>query len=212
MKNQLKVSSAIFILLVLPAAGCTVAPEKDYSVKRQYVLRAERDDQPAANGAAPALRVRRFRASSPFSGTQLVYRRGDVTFETDFYNELLAPPASMITAQVRQWLGSGDVFASAVGVGSLANTAYLLEGNIIALHGDYADKKKPAAVLEIQFFLIDDSGNENAVVFHKTYRQTAPLASDEPATLVKGLNGCLRQMLKALEADLKTALDGRAEE
>jgi len=210
MKDKPKMSAAILVLLALLAAGCTVAPEKDYPVKRQYVLRAERDGQPSADSAAPTLRVRLFRASSPFSGTQLVYRRDDVTFDTDFYNEFLAPPASMITAQVRQWLGAGNVFAGVVDVGSLASAKYLLEGNIIVLHGDYSDENKRAAVLEIQFFLIDDSGGESTIRFHKTYRETTALASAGPATLIKGLSTCLREILKSLEADLGTALGERA--
>ena len=210
MKDEPKTLAAISVLFALLAAGCTVAPEKGYPVKRQYVLQVKRDSGLVADSAAPGLRVRLFRASSPFSGTQLVYRRGDVTFETDFYNEFLAPPASMITAQVRQWLGSGNVFGGVVDVGSLVNTRYLLEGNIIALHGDYSDGDKRAAVLEIQFFLIDDSGNKSAITFHKTYRETAALASGGPATLIKGFNTCLEEMLKSLEADLKTALGERA--
>lgn len=205
MRNQ-PAPAAILVLAALLAAGCTVAPEKAYPVKHQYVLHAERDDAPEAGSAGPNLRVRLFRASSPFSGTQLVYRRSDVRFETDFYNEFFAPPASMITAQARRWLGASNAFGSVVDVGSLVNARYLLEGNIVTVHGDYANAEKPTAVLEIQFFLIDDSGNENAIVFHKTYRKTAPLASDEPVKLVKGLNTCLREILKSLEADLKTVV------
>ena len=212
MNSPCRILTAISALAALLAAGCTVAPEKDYPVKQQYVLRAERAGRAEAANIAPNLRVRLFRISSPFSGTQLAYRRGDVTFETDFYNEFLAPPASMITAQTRQWLDSSDVFASVVDVGSLVDAKYLFEGNVIAIHGDYADEEKPTAVLEIQFFLIDDSGAGNTVTFHKTYRKTAPLTSDEPAKLVKGLNTCLSEILKTLEADLKTTLGERAKD
>ncbi len=212
MNSPCRTLTAISVLAALLAAGCTVAPEKDYPAKRQYVLRAERPGQAAAASIAPNLRVRLFRTSAPFSGTQLAYRRGDVTFETDFYNEFLAPPASMITAQTRQWLDSSGVFASVVNVGSLVDATYLLEGNVIAIHGDYADEEKPTAVLEIQFFLIDDSGDDNTITFNETYRQTAELASDEPAKLVKGLNTCLSEILKTLEADLKTSLGEHAKD
>ena len=198
--------TAITVLAALLAAGCTVAPERSYPIKRQYVLQARRNAAPAAKALPDALRVRLFRAASPFSGTQLVYRRDDVTFETDFYNEFLAPPAGMITSQTERWLAAAGIVANVVNASSRAATRYTLEGNVTALHGDYTQPTSPAAVMEVQLAVLDNAGADTAVVFHKTYRKAVPLKSDAPPDLVRGLNACLAGILSELESDLQQSL------
>jgi cholesterol transport system auxiliary component len=187
-------------------AGCSVVGEKDYPAKRQYVLDANRAGKLRPADGAGVLMVRTFRVSDRFENSQLVYRTGPLSYESDFYNQFLSSPGSLITEEVRQWLGASGVFANVVSAGSRMEARYVLEGNVAALYGDYTSKDAPAAVLEMQFFLIGRAGSGNSIAFHKTYAVTKPLASSGPPALVEGLSACLTEVLKALEADLGEAV------
>lgn len=181
-------------------AGCSV-PEREFPLRRQYVLDVNRTGERSAAGSG-VLKVRRFRISNPFEGTSFVYRTGGVSYESDFYNGFLSPPAAMVTEEVRQWLGVSGVFGTVVDAGSHADARYALEGNIVVLYGDYSDAEKPEAVMEIQVFLFDEAGPASPVVFSSSYRAVSPIESNSPAALAAGLNDCLEKILKEIELDL----------
>ncbi len=198
-------SAVLSLSAALAAVGC-ISMERAYPIKRQYVLGVSRSGERLPKPLAGAVKVRQFSISVRFDGREFVYRIGDVAYESDFYNEFLASPASMLTEEARQWLEASGIFANAVDTGSGAAAVYVLEGNVPRLYGDYADQTTPRAVLEIQFFLIDNRTDAGAVVFHKTYAAAEPIASRNPAELVKGWNGCLEKILTELEEDLRAAL------
>jgi len=185
-------------------AGC-FAPEREWPLRRQYVLDVNRAGERPAAGSS-VLKVRRFRISSPFEGTSFVYRTGGVSYESDFYNGFLSPPAAMITEEVRQWLGASGAFGTVVDAASRADAPWVLEGNIVALYGGYTDAGKPEAVMEIQIFLLDEAGPASPVAFSGNYRAVSALESNSPAALAAGLNDCLQNILKEIERDLVTQL------
>ncbi len=80
---------------------------------------------------------------------------------------------------------------------------HILEGNVIALYGDYSQKNSPKAVLEIQFFLIDNTSTSSEMIFQNNYRREVALNSSLPEALVKGWNEALQQILTDLEEDLR---------
>lgn len=198
--------AAVAVGLALAAAcGCS-APVKEYPEKRQYVLEVSRPGRAAAPLGAGVAKVRQFRISSRFEGTGLVYRTGDVSYEADFYNEFLTSPASLITEEARDWLGSSGVFAQVVDAGSGADARYILEGNITGLYGDFSDAKKPRAVMAISIVLLDQDSAEVSIASFKKYRAEAALESNAAAELVKGWNKCLAEILSAAEKDLRKAV------
>lgn len=198
-----RLAAALFFAAAL-VSGC-ISTERAYPVKRQFVIDVYREGEKLAKPLAGAVRVRQFSTSSRFDGREFVYRTGDVAYESDFYSEFLAPPASMLTEEIRQWLDASGIFANVVDAGSGAATVYVLEGNVPQLYGDYVDRSAPRAVLEIQFFLIEERGGSRAVAFQKTYAAAAPLASRAPVDLVRGWNTCLMNVLTELEKDLCAA-------
>ena len=155
------------------------------------------------------LKVRRFRVSDTFSGNQLIYRTGAMTYDPDFYNKFLALPGSMITDQAIRWLSDSGIFAHVVDTGSEIEDDLLLEGNIQGIYGDYSDPDHALAVIEIRIHVMDTTGVENSVVFHKSYKAEATLDSNGPDRingtdeLVRGLNLCLENILTELEGDLR---------
>lgn len=186
------------VLLLLP--GCVGALKSDYPERRFYTLAAERSGASAPAAKDGVLRVRRFTASKVSESSELVTRKGEAEYETDFYNAFFVPPATQITEQTHRWLGSSGLFSAVVGTGSSLPETHVLEGNLIAL---YEDRRQAAlAVLEIQFMLVGISTEPSAVLFQKTYREAAAVTESGPEGVVRGWNGALGRILAALEADL----------
>jgi cholesterol transport system auxiliary component len=197
--------SHVWIMAALAAlvAGC-MSTAREYVSKRQYVIEAPRPDKAlTAPDGAPSLKVRHFRVSEPFDSALFITRTGTVMYESDFYNKFLASPGVLMAETTRQWLAAAGVFSHVAPATSRASARYLLEGNVVALYGDYQDRAKPTSVIEVQFFLIDTSSGENVVVFNKTYRQETSAAAARAPELAEAFNAGLGAILAKLEADLR---------
>ena len=190
---------AAVVFLVAP--GCSL--KKAYQAKSTYALEATRS-QPPVRPSSPAvvLRVRPFTAVAPFDERVFHYRVHAVRFESDFYNEFVYSPRTLIGDQTRLWLQSARLFGAVLEPASRAESTHSLEGCVTALHADYRDIKSPVAVMEIRFLLLKDSSASQEIVLDKTYRQEVPLENRQPATLAIGWSNGLKQVLTALEQDL----------
>ena len=190
---------AALALLVL-STGCVGALKSEYPERRFYTLGAERPGAAAAPAKDGVLRIRRFTASKASEGSELVTRKADAEYETDFYNAFFVPPATQLTEQTQRWLASSGLFSAVVGTGSSLPESHVMEGNLVAL---YADRRQsPAAVVEVQFMVLKVSSDPSAVLFQKSYRESIPLTGDGPEAVIAGWNGALGRILAALEKDL----------
>ena len=97
---------------------------------------------------------------------------------------------------------ASGIFSHVLDAFSGADFDYVLEGNVLALYGDYRRQDSPQAVLEIQFTLIDEHHTRDSVIFQKKYRALTDLTAQNAAQLVTGLNTCLADILTQLESDL----------
>ena len=183
-------------------SGC-VSLEKSYPEKRYYVLDVSRPGEASSAADGPVLSIRKFRVSPRYEGKGLVYRRGDLSYEADFYNEFLISPSSLFTEEVRQWIAASALFRHVVDSASHVQAGQILEGGVIALYGDYRDSGSPSAVLEIQFFLINDVSARSVIIFQHQYRQEIAVKGNSTEALVKGWNEALKQILTSLETDLR---------
>lgn len=181
--------------------GCSL--EKKFPDKRYYVLDVSRPVADSSTANDVVLSVRTLRVSPRYERKGLVYRTGELNFESDFYNQFLISPSAILTQEVRQWMEASGLFQSVVASTSHMEVSYVLEGNITALYGDYRDTGSPKAVLEIQFFVISDVSVETEVVFQRDYGKQVSLKETSPQALVDGLNEALREILTALERDLR---------
>ena len=101
---------AVALAIALP--GC-LKLGKGYPEKRYYVLRAPSrpgEARPPDGGSEEILKVGRFRISPLYEGKEFVYQKEDLRYESDFYNVFFIPPASLITEEVRRWLGGSARF------------------------------------------------------------------------------------------------------
>ena len=192
-------------LVACAALGC-FALRKDYEEKRFFMFTAQRPGAARTGGSPESLRVRRFRASPACTGRQMVYRTGELTYESDFYRELFVRPADLIDQQTLAWLADSGLFAHVVDPSAPADARYVLDGNVVECYGDYRDPEAPAAVLSMQFMVLDDIGARPRIVHMADYTSGVPIGTADPATLAAGWAEGLSEILARLEQDV-AALD-----
>ena len=127
---------------------------------------------------------------------------GDLRYESDFYNEFLIAPGSLLTEEVRQWLVGSGLFQHVTDTTSPLEPTYILEGTVSVLYGDYRNGASSAAALGMQFVLVRDVSARTEIVFQKQYAKEVGIREASSEALVNGWNEALRQILKALESDL----------
>ena len=194
--------SSVLIAALGLIAGC-VSMEKSYPDKRYFVLEASRGESAANAKAGAVLLVSTLRVSPRYEGRSFVYRRGDGSFESDFYHQFLVSPGALLTEEVRRTLAQAQVAQYVIGTASQLEPTHNLEGSIDALYGDFRDVNAPKAVLEMEFFLSKESLTKAEIVTRKRYVKSMAVVGRTPEALVKGWNDALNEILAALIADLK---------
>ena len=176
--------------------------------KKHYILNAARRGESIETQTDSVLEVRRFTIDSAFAGKGLVYRMGEFEYESDFYSEFLVSPAAMITEKTRNWLAESGLFGTVLDVGSQIDPTHVIEGNIIAMYGDFRDKSSPEATIEMRVFLLKtEAGGESLPVFARKYQSSVGIESEGSDGLVRALDKCLEDILSSLEKDLSERPD-----
>jgi cholesterol transport system auxiliary component len=196
---------ALLFPLVLPLLFLTECAklEKDYPERDYYTFKVSNNLQNSPSVSGTVLEVRRFEISPGFGSREFVYRKGDLTYESDFYNQFFRPPSSLITEEVRKWLSQSGQFGYVVDSSNDAVASYILQGNVNELYGDFRSSNSPKAVIGIQFFLLDNLSNNPKIIFQNNYQREIVLSSNSPEELAKGWNVALEQILAAFQGDLK---------
>lgn len=186
----------VCVLMVLSVGGC-----QQESIKQgSFAFEVDRQGQTAKTNIAQSVKIERIGAAKPFGYKSMVYRISDSQFETDYYNRFFVAPDEMIEQKVYRWLSDSGVFADVARWDDTISTAYVLKGNINLLYGDFAEKNRQAAVMEIEFMLTESDTDE--VKLKKVYKSTVPFEQRKPDSLVHAYNTCLEEILSELEKDL----------
>ncbi len=199
-KFFLIISILTFILFPL-LAGC-VNLEKSYPGKRYFMLDVSPNKDIVSHDSEKALTVRRIRVTPKYGGKGLVYRLGELSYESDFYNEFFISPVSMFTEEIRKRLSGSGLFKFVVAPSSILDTTYILESMVTSLYGDYRVKTAPKAVMEIQFFLLHETDNSPNIIFQNRYHKEESLKGNTPEALVTSWNSVFNQILSEFESDL----------
>lgn len=194
---------ASFITILLAVPGCN---QKSYE-KQQYLLDVQRTSAAADTKNTNIIEVRRFTIDPAFSSKQFTYRIRDFEYKSDFYNEFFTPPAIMITEKTRNWLSESGLFQRVSESAGFMTPSHIIEGNIIALYGDFRDISSPKAVMEIRVCLLETkSGTKSNIIFSKTYKSSAAFESGDSDNLIAAFDRCLSEILTNIEKDLKNKL------
>lgn len=185
-------------------AGCTDVLDKPYVEKRYFVIEAARPSPLPAPAQGPILGTRKFRVSPGYEQRGLITRGDALSAKSDFYNEFFVAPGSMIEEQTTRWLAGSGLFQTVVPASSQLDPAFILEGALVSLYGDYGAQQ--SAVLELQLMVLDVRQSKDTVLVKEDYRITRPLADRRPETLVQGWNQDLAEALRRFEQAVRTRL------
>lgn len=192
-------SLAVSAWLALSLAGCSIGQPIPQATT--YVV------EPAPPAAAmqrraEALRMGNVRVAPSFASEELVYRMDEVRFTPDFYNRFIAEPGPMLGARMAQWLDQSGPFRSVAQPGNQAPVQYALEASVTELYGDFRPGRKPAAVLSVQFSLVDLQAPMQRTVLERSIGRRIELATATPDALVRGYGVALGEILTELAPQL----------
>jgi uncharacterized lipoprotein YmbA len=189
-------AAALAVALAGLAACTRPAP-----VKGTFVLEPP-SPPPAARTQPGVLKIGTMTVGAPFRGRQFVYRKSDLEFESDYYNEFLVTPAANIGEATARALAAAKVFATVVPPGAVVEPDWILEGFVDALYGDGREMQKPAAILRITFFLRRTAGEGAVPVWTRTYERRMPFATGSAGAYVAAQNAALGEIVAELARDL----------
>ncbi len=198
-RTLLTILAGIFSLSLTGCGGILKQPPvaKGYFAIETSAANENSNAAARAPHRAGVLRVGTIRVSPPYDAATFVYRLGPTQFDTDYYNNFIAPPASLLTGSLVQWLdthGPMTVVDSASGLQS----KFRLEGNVTDFYIDSSNKAAPIAVVGGRFFLIRQYQNADELGLELPFHENAPVRSRSPADFAAALSEAWQRVLVKL--------------
>jgi len=204
MKDLPKQLAAGITLCVFICSGC-VTLERNSPERHYFAIELPQSVESSNSTSDRTLSVANLRISPRFADRSFVYRTSETGYESDFYNQFLTWPDTMITEELRKGLAASQEFKYVLGPADAEPPNYVLEGSVTGLYGDFRNSSQPAAVLEIEVFLYNENSSNAGIVMQKRYMKSVPLKEKSPEALVQGWDQALQQIVTALAGDLKAA-------
>jgi ABC-type uncharacterized transport system auxiliary subunit len=189
---------ALLLAPLLTSCSLTRPPVE----RATYLLAPARSGSPVNPAKPVALRVKPFRAAAPYDGREFLYRRADGQLVADFYNGFPAGPGELVTAAATEWLKSSGLFRAVLEPGISVDAPYALEGSVLALYADLGDSGRPAAVLDVQVYVVRSLSAGRELVFDRRFTERVDAADTSPQALARAYNEALARMLTRLEREL----------
>lgn len=184
----------------LVLAACSIG--KPIPQPTTYVVDLPVDAPPRfVNRRSEALRMGNVRVAAAYAGPALVYRLDEVRYAADPYHAFVADPGAMLGSEIARWLDQTGPFTVAQ-PGSTRPAPYVLEATVVELYGDFRGGRAPAAVLTVQFSLLEQASPRPTVVYERTSTRRVDLAEASPDALVGGYGTALAQILSQVAPDL----------
>ena len=192
-------------LIAFSAALASCSFSRPAPVKHMVLLEAAAP--PVASVAKlDTLRIGVVTVAAPFRGRTLVYRKDDVTYESDFYSEFFVAPAAMLAEATAKALAAAGGFRRVIPPGAAPDDAgYVLDAFVPELYGDNREAGKPAAVLAATFYLSSATSPTPRVLWSRDYARRVPAGDGSPEALARAWNEALAAMLADLARDLAAA-------
>lgn len=192
---------ALAVCAALTLAACSIG--KPMPLVTTYVV-----DPPMAAAGSPearrpeTLRMGNVRVAAAYAGNALVYRLDDVQYTSDPYHAFIAEPGAMLGNRMAEWLDRAGPFTTVAQPGNTRPAQYVLEATVTELYGDFREGRPPAAVLTVQFALIDQAGPRPRLVREPTIASRVDLPQASPDALVRGYGKALAEILSQLVPEL----------
>lgn len=193
---------ALAACVTLALMACSIG--KPIPQANTYVIQPPvPEDKPSVQARAESVRIGNVRVAAAYAGNALVYRMDDVRFTSDPYSRFIAEPGAMLGDQMAAWLGRAGPFRTVTDPESTGPAHYVLEATITELYGDFRPGKTPAAVLAVQFALIDQTAARPKAVLERAIARRVDLPQASPDALVRGYGTALAEILSELTTDLQ---------
>ena len=197
--STIRLAAAVCAALAL--AACSIG--KPIPQATTYVVEPP---MPAATPTATlrpeTLRMGNVRVAAAFAGNALVYRVDEVQYTSDPYHAFIAEPGALLGARMAEWLDHAGPFKTVVQPEGTRSAPYVLEATVIELYGDFRPGRPPAAVMTVQFALVDLTGVTTKVMLERTIGRRVDLPEASPDALVRGYGKALGEILAQLVAEL----------
>ena len=191
--------------VVLTLAGCAIG--KPIPRPTTYIVDPPMTETRLAAARRPeTLRMGNVRVAAAYGGNALVYRMDEVQYTSDPYHAFKAEPGAMLGHQMAEWLDHAGPFGAVAQPGSAQPAAYVLDATVIELYGDFREGRSPAAVMAVQFALIEQAGVRPQLVHERTIASRVELSHASPDALVRGYGEALAEILSQLIPDLAAVI------
>ena len=190
---------AFVVCACVVIAGCSIGAPIPQATTYVIELPAT---TPATARCPETLRMGNVRVAAPFAGDALVYRMDEVRYIADPYNAFIAEPAGMLGSRMAEWLDRAGPFQSVAQPDSVRAASYILEATVSDLYGDFRPGHAPAAVVTVQFALIDLTSARSKVVLERTIGRRVAIQQATPDALVRGYGEALAEILVQLVPNL----------
>jgi len=206
--TTVRTHTVLALLAAAFMAGCSM-PRRDSIDRQHYLLEVQRTQAAASQPVMACFNIRITRVAPAFSGRQLVYRVGPVSYEQDYYNTFLSTPDEQLDEIIERWFRDSDRFVCK-GAGDRDGRMLTIEPHVYELYADFQDAAAPAGVAKMHFFVTryDPDYNSRLEVLKKTYTVSTPLAAAPPSAndIVRAMSRSVEQILSQLEADIAEQL------
>lgn len=197
--------SYFLILLFLPFLffQC-LGVSKAYAEKKYFLIEAETSKSETIPPKNTGLKIRRFSISQKFEGKEFVYRKDNITFESDFYNLFFIAPVSNLREELVKGLIAKKIFEWDSSSNSRMEPTHYLEVTVRQLYGDF--RNSPKAILELEIFLYTENAGNTNVILKKTYDKSISIQTKEAGELVSGWSQAFSEILSEIDSDLKAKI------
>ena len=195
--------SAMGLCVALILGACSIG--KPIPQPTTYIIEPTVPVTSTSARRADTLRMGSVRVTAAFAGNALVYRVDDVQYVSDPYHAFLADPAAMLGTKMADWLDHAGPFKAVAQPGSTqsAKSAPLvLEATVTELYGDTRRGTPPAAVITVQFALMDTSAPHALIAYERTISRRVEIEQATPDALVRGYDKALGEILTQVDSDL----------
>ena len=190
------------LILATMLSGCFSFASKDVKddTPHYYVIDVDRGAVAAEFAKDRVLRLKPVRVTSHFRDKTLVYRVGENEYRPQPPHQFFSDPSEMFTEQLRRWLQKSGLFSQVV-VSDDLPADMMLETAVTALYGEQRDQFSPQAVLEMQFFLMDNEEKNTKPLFQTGLRVEVDIEQSLPSDFVNGWQQGLEELLSTVEDD-----------
>lgn len=191
----------LFACVPVGLAGCSIG--RPLPATTQYVIDVSTDAAPTPDRrGTETLRVGVAHVAPAFAGSALMYRLGDVRYASDPYHAFLTDPGAILAGRVADSLERAGIFGAVTRAGIAGPARYVIEIAVMELYGDFRPVQSPAAVLAMQFAVIDQSGTRPVLTYQRSISQRIDLPEASPEALVRGYGAALSRILTQLSSEL----------